>query len=59
MKIDEDQIRLLAQDRAKRIQDFVVTQGGIAPERVFLLDTVIDASASGDSVPCKLGLNAG
>ena len=59
IKVDEGQIRLLAQDRAKRIQDFVVTQGGIAPERVFLLDTVIDASASGDSVPCKLGLNAG
>lgn len=59
IKVDEGQIRLLAQDRAKRIQDFVVTQGGIAPERVFLLDTVIDTSASGDSVPCKLGLNAG
>jgi uncharacterized protein involved in outer membrane biogenesis len=59
IKVDEGQIRLLAQDRAKRIQDFVVTQAGIAPERVFLLDTVIDASASGDSVPCKLGLNAG
>ena len=59
IKVDEGQIRLLAQDRAKRIQDFFVTQGGVAPERVFLLDTVIDASASGDSVPCKLGLNAG
>ena len=59
MKVDEGQIRLLAQDRAKRIQDFLVTQAGLAPERVFLLDTVLDSSASGDSVPCKLGLTAG
>ncbi|MGH7229586.1 MAG: DUF748 domain-containing protein [Nitrospiraceae bacterium] len=58
MKVDESEIRLLAQERAKRIQDFLVTQVGIVPERVFLLDVKVDAKEAGGSVAVKLGLNA-
>lgn len=58
IKVDESEIRLLAQDRAKRIQDFLVTQVGIAPERVFLLDVKVDAKEEAGSVAVKLGLNA-
>ena len=57
--VEESEIRSLAQDRAKRIQDFLVAEGGLAPERLFLVETTLDSRASGDSISCKLGLSAG
>jgi hypothetical protein len=55
--IDEDELRLLAQGRGKTIQDFLIAQGGIDPEHVFLLDAKLDAQAKDGTVASKLNLN--
>ncbi len=58
IKVGDDEIRLLAQRRAKRIQDYLVSEGGITPDRIFLLAPKVDEHASGNSVTTHLGLNA-
>jgi len=56
--IGEGEIRLLGQERARRIQDYLVTQGSIPPERIYLLDIKVDAQARDGSVSSNLSLNA-
>lgn len=56
--VGEGEIRLLGQERARRIQDYLVTQGGIPPERIYLLDIKVDAKARNGSVGSNLSLNA-
>lgn len=58
IEIDEGQLRQLGQERAKQIRDYLVTEGGIAPERIFLLDVKIDVKAAEGNVSSTLGLNA-
>jgi len=58
VEVDEGEIRLLGQQRAKQIQDHLITHGGIAPERIFLLDVKIDATATDGVVSSNLGLTA-
>jgi hypothetical protein len=56
--IDDSELRLLGQDRAKRIQEYLITQGGILPERVYLLDVKLDAKARDGTVSSNLSLNS-
>ena len=56
--VDDSEIRLLGQHRAKQIQDYLVTQGGIPPERIFLLDVKVDVKAANGIVASDLSLTA-
>ncbi|HMK22674.1 MAG TPA: DUF748 domain-containing protein, partial [Terriglobales bacterium] len=56
--IDEGELRLLAQERSRRIQEFLITQGGTPPERLYLLDIKIDAKAKDGIVASNLSLNS-
>lgn len=56
--VGEDEIRLLGQERARRIQDYLVTQGSLPRERIYLLDIKMDAKARDGSVGSNLSLNA-
>jgi hypothetical protein len=56
--IDEEELRLLAQGRGKTIHDFLIAQGGVDPEHIFLLDAKLDAQAKDGIVASKLMLNA-
>lgn len=56
--VDEAELRDLAKERAAHIQDYLVTQGGIPAERVFLVDVNIDATSKEGSVPSSLALSA-
>ncbi len=57
--VDEETLRQLAQQRAKRIRNFIVNEGGVSEERVFLVDSGVDASGSIDLVKTTLVLTAG
>ncbi|MEC4673286.1 MAG: DUF748 domain-containing protein, partial [Nitrospirota bacterium] len=57
--VDEETLRQLAQQRAKRIRNFIVNEGGVSEERVFLVDSGVDASGSIDLVKTTLALTAG
>ncbi|GKS59348.1 hypothetical protein YTPLAS18_28750 [Nitrospira sp.] len=56
--IDDSEIVRLGRERAKHIQDYLVAEGGIAPERIFLLDVKLDAKSMGGTVSTKLNLDA-
>ncbi len=56
--IDEEELRLLAHGRGKTIQDFLIAQGGIDPEHIFLLGAKLDAQDKDGTVASKLTLNA-
>jgi hypothetical protein len=49
--------RRLAQQRAGAIKDYLVTQTGLAPERVYLIDARDERSAKG-TVSTQLHLDA-
>lgn len=51
-------LRLLAQERAKSIRDFLVEQGGLEAERLFLLDVNEQAADDVDSIASMLHLDA-
>ncbi len=58
MSIDEAELRRLAQDRGKSIQQFLVGQGSIDPERLYLLEVQLNSTAQNGTVPSSLNLTA-
>lgn len=58
IQITEDELRLLAQNRARSIRDFLVNQQNIAEERVFLVEADLTPEPVDDTVPTNLTLTA-
>lgn len=56
--IEDAELRRLAQDRGKLIQQFLVTQGSINPERLYMLEVQVNATAKDGTVPSSLNLTA-
>ncbi len=53
----QGELRLLAQARALSLMDIIVTDGGIASERIFILEPLIDGKHPGE-MKARLTLNA-
>ena len=59
IKPEEQRLKSLATERAQAIANYIVKKGGIANERVFILDTVIDPEREGSEIVSLLFLKAG
>jgi hypothetical protein len=57
--IEDAELRLLAEERGKQIQSFLINEAGIPADRVFLLDPKLDGRAQNGTVTSHLGLTAG
>jgi hypothetical protein len=57
--IKDDELRLLAQERGKQIQHFLINEAGIPADRVFLLDAKLNGRAQNGTVTSHLSLTAG
>ena len=57
--VEDTELRLLAQERGKQIQHFLIHEAGIPAERVFLRDAKMSERARDCTVPSQLGLTAG
>ncbi|MEP6887669.1 MAG: DUF748 domain-containing protein [Nitrospirales bacterium] len=57
--IEDAELRLLAQERGKQIQHFLINEAGIPAERVFLLDAKLNGRAQNGTVTSHLSLTAG
>jgi len=55
--IEEIDLRLLAQERANRIKGYLIEQGGIANEKVFILEPELGGPAAGDAIRMNLALS--
>jgi len=58
IKPEEERLKDLAAKRAQAIAKYVVKQGGIVPERVFILDTAINPAREGQEIVSRLSLKA-
>jgi outer membrane protein OmpA-like peptidoglycan-associated protein len=58
IKPEEERLKGLAAKRAQAIAKYVVQQGGILPERVFILDTAINPEREGQTIVSRLSLKA-
>jgi len=58
IKPEEERLKDLAAKRAQAIAKYVVQQGGIVPERVFILDTAINPAREGREIISRLSLKA-
>lgn len=58
IKPEEQRLKGLAAERAQAIANYVVQKGGIANERVFILDTAIDPEREGNGIVSLLSLKA-
>ncbi|MDP1969941.1 MAG: DUF748 domain-containing protein, partial [Methylobacter sp.] len=56
IKPEEQRLKGLAAERAQAIARYIVQKGGIANERVFILDTVIDPAREGNGIVSLLSL---
>ncbi|MGR8953533.1 MAG: DUF748 domain-containing protein, partial [Gammaproteobacteria bacterium] len=56
IKPEEQRLKGLAAKRAQAIAKYVVQQGGITPERVFILDTAINPAREGQEIVARLSL---
>ncbi|MGQ0810932.1 MAG: DUF748 domain-containing protein [Nitrospiraceae bacterium] len=57
--IEDADLQVLAQERADRIKDFLLKQGALPAERVFLTDAKMDGSAEKDVIASPMTLSAG
>lgn len=57
--VEDEELRLLAQERGKQIQHFLITEAGIPADRVFLLDAKLTPRAQNGAVASQLSLTAG
>jgi hypothetical protein len=57
--VEEAELRLLAQERGKQIQHFLISEAGIPADRVFLLDAKLNGRAQNGTVTSHLSLTAG
>ncbi len=55
---ETQRLKDLATERAQAIANYIVQKGGIANDRVFILDTVIDPDREGQGIASLLSLNA-
>lgn len=58
IKPEQERLKELASARAQNIAKYFVKNGGIARERVYILDTVIDPKWQNNAVVSRLSLNA-
>lgn len=58
IKPEEQRLKGLAAERAQAIANYIVQKGGIANERVFILDTAIDPVREGNGIVSLLSLKA-
>ena len=58
IKPEEQRLKSLASERAQAIANYVVQKGGVANDRVFILDTVIDPEREGSGIVSLLSLTA-
>ncbi|MDD5412673.1 MAG: DUF748 domain-containing protein, partial [Methylobacter sp.] len=58
IKPEEQRLKGLAAERAQAIANYIVKKGGIANERVFILDTAIDPERKGSEIVSLLSLKA-
>jgi len=58
IKPEEQRLKGLAAERAQAIANYIVQKGGIANERVFILDTAIDPPREGNGIVSLLSLKA-
>jgi len=58
IKPEEQRLKNLAAERAQAIANYIVQKGGIANERVFILDTAIDPVREGSGIVSLLSLKA-
>ncbi|TAN69800.1 MAG: DUF748 domain-containing protein [Methylobacter sp.] len=56
IKPEEQRLKSLAAERAQAIANYIVQKGGIANERVFILDTAIDPEREGNGIVSVLSL---
>ena len=56
IKPEEQRLKDLAAERAQAIANYIVQKGGIANERVFILDTAIDPEREGNEIVSLLSL---
>ncbi len=59
IKPEPARLKELATARAQAIANYIVIKGGIAREKVYILDTVIDPERNNKEVTVTLSLNAG
>lgn len=57
--VEDEELRLLAQERGKQIQHFLITEAGIPADRVFLLDAKLTTRPQNGAVASQLSLTAG
>ncbi len=57
--VDESQLRLLAQQRAQHIQDFLIQKAQVPNDRIFLVEVTLEPEVEQDLVrsPLALGVN--
>jgi hypothetical protein len=58
MTVEESELQLLAQERAGHIKDFLLKQGSLPVERVFLTEVKLEAKPEQDLVPSVMSLSA-
>lgn len=58
IKPEERRLKDLAAKRAQAIAKYIVQQGGISPEQVFILDTAINPEREGQAIVSRLSLRA-
>ena len=58
IQVSDDEFRLLGQDRARSIRDFLVGQEHIPEERIFLVEPNLASEAEGQTVRSNLTLTA-
>ena len=58
IQITEDELRLLAQERARSIRDYLVNQEKISEERIFLVEANLASESDGDTIITNLTLTA-
>jgi len=56
IKPEEQRLKGLAAERAQAIASYIVQKGGIANERIFILDTAIDPAREGNEIVSLLSL---
>lgn len=58
IKPEEQRLKDLAAERARAIANYIVQKGGIANERIFILDTAIDPNRENAEIVTQLSLKA-
>ena len=59
IQVEEAELRSLAQDRANKIRDYLIQQGRIPEDRVFLIEVNLNGEIGEESVKSPLTLTAG